>query len=103
MTTDERRKRRQAEHSRRVARELTQARQEYKAARGCCICGLREPAYVLDFHHIDPTTKSLKTFDRYRTLTSLMAEIAKCVVICANHHRMLEAGDIVLPKEAANA
>jgi hypothetical protein len=40
----------------------------------------------LDFHHTDPRAKEFK-ISQMRTIPRLKAEIAKCIVICANCHR----------------
>lgn len=60
---------------------------EYKKC-GCAKCG-ENRLYVLDFHHIDPSTKD-GTITRMSTkysLDRLQNEIDKCVVLCANCHR----------------
>lgn len=60
---------------------------EYKKC-GCAKCG-ENRLYVLDFHHIDPSTKD-GTITRMSTkysLDRLQKEIDKCVVLCANCHR----------------
>lgn len=60
---------------------------EYKKD-GCAKCGEKR-IYVLDFHHIDPSTKD-NTITRMSTkysLDRLKKEIDKCVVLCANCHR----------------
>lgn len=64
---------------------------EIKAQMGCAKCG-DSRAYVLDFHHIDPTTKTNTiarlTSNRYDyDNKDLQAEIKKCIVLCANCHR----------------
>ena len=64
----------------------------YKAERGCADCGEMDPV-VLEFDHLDPTTKDPRLRERPRaTLTNLSrarmeAEAAKCDVVCANCHR----------------
>lgn len=58
-----------------------------------CSCG--ESRYpCLDFHHIDPTSKSA-TVAAIRTCKATFKEILKCTVLCANCHRRLHAGDAV--------
>lgn len=59
--------------------------QAIKTASGCEGCGEKHPA-CLDFHHRDPATKTrgIATFVR---MDDILAEIAKCVVLCANCHR----------------
>ncbi len=70
----------------------------YKSEKGCCICGLDEPV-ALDLHHINPEEKSDSIADllaKGATLERIFNEIEKCVVICANHHRMFHAGLITI-------
>lgn len=81
-------------------RELERVRQQRKRARlrsevrsikeraACTDCGESHPA-CLQFHHRDPSTK----LDRINRLMAesksrdvIMAEIAKCLVLCANCH-----------------
>lgn len=64
---------------------------EIKSSQGCAKCGDTRP-YVLDFHHVNPTTK----IERVAKMVSnhynannkeIQEEIAKCVILCANCHR----------------
>jgi hypothetical protein len=52
----------------------------------CADCGVQYPPYVMDFDH-----KGDKKFNLggalSRSLDSLIAEIAKCDVVCSNCHR----------------
>lgn len=54
---------------------------------GCRVCGETD-ASCLDFHHRDPTTKEghIGEFRKFGT-ARLLAEIAKCDVLCSNCHR----------------
>ena len=57
----------------------------------CQQCGEDHPA-VLDLHHLDPAVKEFNVSwaaANNRSLDKLEAEIAKCVVLCANCHRKL--------------
>ena len=69
-----------------------------KLSRGCLLCGERRHYSALDLHHIDPATKHPKLrVGRGRAIASLPmsqipAELAKCVVLCATCHRLVEAG-----------
>jgi 5-methylcytosine-specific restriction endonuclease McrA len=63
----------------------------------CLDCGETFPICCMDFHHVDPKTKyKRKTKNggmgmiRLADLSeaTLRAEIAKCVVICSNCHRI---------------
>lgn len=53
-----------------------------------CPCGEADPR-CLDFHHIDPTTKKnlVSVLAWAGSMKSLLAEIEKCEVQCANCHR----------------
>lgn len=54
---------------------------------GCISCGELDQS-CLDFHHRDPTTKEghIGEFRKFG-MKRLLAEIAKCDVLCANCHR----------------
>lgn len=61
---------------------------EYKKQKCCAKCG-DSRFYVLDFHHIDPSTK-IDTVARLSVHSSgekMWEEIDKCVLLCANCHR----------------
>jgi len=61
---------------------------DYKKEHPCVKCG-ESRFYVLDFHHIDPNTKT-KTIAKLSTESSgqrMWEEIDKCVVLCSNCHR----------------
>jgi hypothetical protein len=62
---------------------------EYKATLSCIKCGQNHPA-TFDFHHIDSSTKeaSVNKLIKYRAFKRAMEEIKKCVVLCANCHRI---------------
>ena len=63
---------------------------EYKRTLKCSRCGFNHPA-ALDFHHIDPSTKSFKMSNISRVEKNkalIMEEISKCKVLCANCHRV---------------
>lgn len=63
---------------------------DYKAERGCCKCPENDPV-CLDFHHEDATLKEgdIGKIIKHWSENRLKAEIAKCIVICANCHRKL--------------
>lgn len=67
---------------------------DYKGGK-CIVCGYNACLRALEFHHVDPTTKSF-TFG-YKSISNwdiLKAELDKCVLLCANHHAEVEAGII---------
>lgn len=57
----------------------------------CARCGGVFPAYVMDFHHLDPTKKefTIGKIIGSRNMERLLAEIDKCVLVCANCHRTI--------------
>jgi hypothetical protein len=61
----------------------------FKATLFCTQCGFNHPA-ALDFHHIDPSTKtgSVNQFVSDGQYKRAMEEVKKCVVLCANCHRI---------------
>jgi hypothetical protein len=61
---------------------------EYKGG-GCSKCGYNKCSAALDFHHIDPATKSfsLAKSNMSKSLVALKEEADKCIILCANCHR----------------
>lgn len=71
-------------------REYWQRYHDYKATLQCSKCGFSHPA-ALDFHHRDPALKEdsiLQMVQNNRAWSAVLAEIAKCDVLCANCHRI---------------
>ena len=53
----------------------------------CVKCGYSKCQQVLQFHHVDPKTKSFNISGGYnRSMDALKEEIAKCILVCANCH-----------------
>ena len=65
-------------------------------ARGCEVCGEKEIC-CLELHHIDPKTKRINIgrFNSY-SLADLRQEVRKCIVLCANCHRKLHGGKLII-------
>lgn len=62
---------------------------EIKLKRGCERCGWKEAAVALDFHHKEPSGKDFHISQKVQCkMEKLMAEIEKCIVLCANCHRI---------------
>ena len=53
----------------------------------CVKCGENHPA-ALDFHHTDPTQKEI-AISAATSRKVILAEVEKCIVLCANCHRKL--------------
>jgi hypothetical protein len=60
----------------------------------CVSCGYDRCAASLQFHHLDPKTKSFTLSMRglTRSMDQCRAEAAKCVLLCANCHAEVEVG-----------
>lgn len=54
----------------------------------CVSCGYNKTYAALQFHHIDPSTKSFGLANKGNTMSfeKAMDEAKKCVLICANCH-----------------
>lgn len=72
--------------------------EEYKTTLKCEICGEDENC-CLDFHHKDPSKKeyTISIARRGKSFETLMKEIEKCIVLCANCHRKVHKGKLILP------
>ena len=76
---------------------------ELKELFGCAICRAND-ARFLDLHHVDPAEKKFTIAARMISpMGTLLAEAEKCVVLCANCHRLVHAGEVALPAEAPRA
>lgn len=60
----------------------------------CSLCGFDGHPAALQFHHIDPATKSfhLSEGGLSRGIEQSRAEMKKCVLLCANCHAQVEVG-----------
>lgn len=79
---------------RRVKHDLVLA-----AGGSCALCGYDACMAALQFHHVDPSTKTFQLGGRgiSRAWDVLLAEAAKCVLLCANCHAEVESGYRDLP------
>ena len=63
---------------------------KHKEKHGCIKCGFSNPL-CLDFHHIDQNSKYM-SISKMSHLTfsnkKILKEIGKCVILCANCHRL---------------
>ena len=67
----------------------------------CASCNIKYDTCVMDLHHLDPSVKDsqVSKLMKSSSYNKLQEEIDKCVVLCANCHRMLHAGIITLGDE----
>jgi transposase-like protein len=70
-----------------------------EAGGACRLCGYAKCVAALEFHHLDPATKSfgLAVAGVTRRIGKMRAEAAKCVLLCSNCHAEVEAGLVKLP------
>ncbi len=55
----------------------------------CFDCQQTFPYSVYDFHHLDPSSKDMDWHDmRLTSEATLSEELSKCVLLCANCHRI---------------
>ena len=63
---------------------------KFKKSLKCATCGFSHPA-ALQFHHIDSVTKKheiSKMVASGHSLKTILLEVAKCEVLCANCHQI---------------
>lgn len=61
---------------------------------GCNICGYNKCIDALEFHHINPQTKKFSISNKgSHGIDELRKEAEKCIVLCANCHREVHAGN----------
>jgi hypothetical protein len=75
---------------RRVARNRRVVDSAY--ATGCALCSMADPD-CMECHHLDPNEKEFAISQQIysATLKGILAELAKCVVLCANCHKKTHA------------
>jgi transposase len=80
-------------------RRRVKARLVAEAGGACAICGYDRCSAALEFHHLDPATKSfgLSAHHVTRGFEELLAEARKCVLLCGNCHAEVEAGVTTVP------
>lgn len=73
-----------------VARRRYEWLDAYKCQLGCARCGYREDPRALDFDHDMAAVKNgnISRLIRYAPWPKVLAEMAKCTLLCANCHRV---------------
>lgn len=91
-----------------IAENVTRRHQKVRAllreeAGGrCAACGYDRCTYNLHFHHVEPSEKLFAVNSGVgKALATCRAEAAKCVLVCANCHGEIEAGQISSPPPGA--
>ena len=82
------------------ARGLERKKQLIEIAGGeCCDCGYKRNISALEFHHLNPEEKLFGLDLRKCSCAnweSLVEEVKKCVLICANCHRERHNPELIL-------
>jgi transposase len=83
-----------SQRRRQIKRKLVE-----EAGGKCVICGYDRCQQVLQFHHLDPTTKEFHLGQNgvTRSLAKSRVEARKCTLLCANCHGEVEAGITSVP------
>ena len=93
------------------AEKVSQRRRRMKAllveeaGGGCVVCGYDRCVAALQFHHLDPSTKSFGLAHRgfTRSIREARREAKKCVLVCSNCHAEIEAGVRTVPLQFSEA
>ena len=80
------------EYSRNRARAQRAWLRTLKEGKPCEDCGLTFPHFVLDWHHRNPLDKEFEIANGglSKGRQTILSEIAKCSLLCANCHRVRE-------------
>lgn len=70
---------------------------EHKGGK-CEVCGYDKCIGALEFHHLDPDEKefTISGSGHTRSLDRVLEEIEKCILLCANCHREVHAGILLV-------
>jgi hypothetical protein len=74
------------ERSKRIYTENALFIKTLKEFTPCSDCGIKYPAYVMDFDHLRDKSGQVHKFLSY-SHKRLLEEISKCEIVCANCHR----------------
>lgn len=65
----------------------------------CSTCGYKKCISALEFHHLDPNSKdfTISHLRAYSFNERVKCELDKCILVCANCHREIHSGLLVVP------
>jgi len=90
----EKNKERLLEYQKNRYNELLNVFQKWKRTLKCSRCGESDHA-CLDFHHSNPAEKEVGVIRQItKSMSSVLRELQKCVIVCANCHRRIHAYNI---------
>ena len=77
------------DRAKRVQRDVREFIQAYKESNPCADCSEYFPYYVMDFDHLDASSKSgtVASLIKHGMSYRLWEEIDKCELVCSNCHR----------------
>lgn len=77
-------------------RSITQKIREWKEEQGCCICP-EKFGPCLELHHTNAADKDFDPSEAMnKSWSAFLKEAEKCVVVCANCHRKVHHGILVV-------
>ncbi len=81
-------------------KKIKDAIMEYLGGK-CKACGYDKCIQALDFHHLDPSKKTLQMASGglSRAWDVIRKELDHCILLCANCHREIHAGVTKLPSK----
>lgn len=88
------------EHNRKYYLENKDAAIKSKGSR-CFNCGYEytgENGAVFDFHHVDEGSREIFGRLVQRSRNAMFKELEKCVMVCANCHRLIHYGQVNITK-----
>ena len=65
-------------------------------AGGCVLCGYKKCLAALEFHHVSGGKSFEMSGAGSRSIATVQAEIAKCIVVCSNCHREIHSEQLGL-------
>lgn len=74
----------------------------YKGGK-CQICGYNKYQGALDLHHIGKKEFGIGDKGYTRSWKKVRTELDKCILVCANCHRELEAGLVKVPSSLSES
>lgn len=69
----------------------------------CCVCGYDKCEEVMEFHHLDPSTKETSWSQirgHIKGWSTIVDEMRKCVMVCSNCHKEVHASYSIIPDNA---
>lgn len=77
-----------------IRKERAKKLLEYKGGK-CQRCGYNKCSAALDYHHVDQSKKKFTIASSLtRSMSDLIKEVDKCILICSNCHREIHANEL---------